>query len=156
MHLILKTSIRPPATAWFDTHLCYEWDSCGTQTTFLCPTSTLWCFYFLAALMGCLGSPHLGFFLWSSNSQIQSLTSFVWTFDRFWQCINTLCRARRCSRTPSLPGYICVGSCSIWVPDADQSLIPNCVQRVWKMLVNSGTSWSLPYHSVVQFMYFSL
>ena len=32
MHLILKPLTRSPTTTWSDTHLCYEWDSCGTLT----------------------------------------------------------------------------------------------------------------------------
>jgi hypothetical protein len=56
MHLILKPSARPPMTTWHDTHLCCEWGSYGTHTTFLCPSLSSWCHYFLVASMGCLGS----------------------------------------------------------------------------------------------------
>ena len=75
MHLILKPSTRPPMTAWSDTHFCYEWDPCGTHTTFLCPSLASWCFSFLVASTSCLGSPCLGFVLCSSDLQIQSLAS---------------------------------------------------------------------------------
>ena len=34
MHLILKPSTWPPATAWSDTHLCCEWGSYGTLSFF--------------------------------------------------------------------------------------------------------------------------
>ena len=68
MHLILKPSTRPPTTAWSDTYLCYEWGSYGTHNTFLCPSLTSWCCYFLAASKVCLGSPRLGFVLCSSDS----------------------------------------------------------------------------------------
>ena len=57
----------PPVTSWSETHLCYKCDSCGTHTTFLCPSLALWCCSFLAASTGCLGSPHLGFVLWASD-----------------------------------------------------------------------------------------
>jgi hypothetical protein len=36
-----------------------------------------------------------------------------------------------------------------------QSLIPILVHKVWKVLVNSGTSWPLSFRSVVHLMYWS-
>jgi len=36
-----------------------------------------------------------------------------------------------------------------------ESLIPNFLWRVWNLLVNSNTSWSLPCSSMVHFMYLS-
>lgn len=77
MYMILKPSTQPPATTCFDTHLCYERGSYRTHTTFPCPSLTSWCCSLLAASTGCLGSPSLGFVLFSSDSQIQNLTSFV-------------------------------------------------------------------------------
>lgn len=59
MHLILKPSTRPPATAWSDTHLCYEWGSYGTHTTFLCLSSTSWCCSFLVLRRVVLDHPTL-------------------------------------------------------------------------------------------------
>jgi len=65
-----------------DTHLCCEWGSYGSHTTFMCRYLSSWCYSLLVASMGCLGSPSLGFVLCSivwrclslaSNSQIQSL-----------------------------------------------------------------------------------
>jgi len=42
-------------TAWSNTHLCYEWGSYGTHTTFLCPSLTSWCCSFLAVSTVVLG-----------------------------------------------------------------------------------------------------
>ena len=122
MHLILKPSTLPPATAWSDTHSCCKWGSYGTHTTFWCPSLTSWCCSFLAASMGYLGSPHLSFFVWSSDLQIQSLASSVWTSTRFWQRNSTSYWVRKCWETPSLPGCIYVDSYDIWVPDVAQNL----------------------------------
>jgi len=62
------------------------WGSYGTHTTFLCPSLTSWCCYFIASSTSCLHSHHLQFSLgvavWGSlslalDSQIQGLASFV-------------------------------------------------------------------------------
>jgi hypothetical protein len=55
MHLILKPSAGPPVTTWPDTHLCCEWSSYGTHTTFPCPSLASWCCSFLVASVGCPG-----------------------------------------------------------------------------------------------------
>ena len=47
------------------------------------------------------------------------------------------------------PWYLSIKCCS-------ESLIPNFAWMVWKIVVNSGTSWSLPCYNVVHFMYWSL
>ena len=39
MHLIQKPLSWPPVTTWPDTHLCCEWGSYGTHTTFPIPSS---------------------------------------------------------------------------------------------------------------------
>ena len=49
--------------------------------------------------------------------------------------------------------YLCRQPRHFSIKCYSKSLIPKFVQRVWKRLVNSGTSWSLPYHNVVHFMY---
>jgi len=76
----------PPVTTWPDTHLCCEWSSYGTHTTFPCPFLASWHYSLLVAWAGCHGPPRLGFVLCSaiwghlslaSNSQIQSLASSV-------------------------------------------------------------------------------
>lgn len=65
MRMILKLSGQPSVTIVHDIHLCCEWFSCETHTTFLCLSLSSHCYYFLLYLRGCLGLLHLGSILFS-------------------------------------------------------------------------------------------
>jgi len=82
MHQTQKPSARPLVITWPNTHLCYEWNSYETHTTFPCRSLSSWFCYFLAASKDYPGSSHHGFSLFSMvwghlsfalDSQIQSI-----------------------------------------------------------------------------------
>ena len=131
MHLIQKPLSRPPVTAWPYTHLCCEWGSCGTRTTFPFLSSALQCYSLLVALESFLESPCLrcvlGSTIWghlslASDSQIQSLSFSVWIFAQFWQHTDMLYQARRCRGTPFPPKCICADNCGTLAPNVSLNL----------------------------------
>ena len=105
----------------------------------LCPL-----FYDLGAPFPCFGfaDPKSRFFCLNFFSTLTVYRYAVLSEEMFKNYISSwiyLCRQ---------PRYLSIKCCSV-------SLIPNFVRSVWKRLVNSDTSWSLPCRSVVHFMYSS-
>ena len=164
MHLIKKPSSRPSTTAWPDTHLCCEWSSYGTHTTFSCPYLASWCCYFIEALIGCLGLPCLGFVLCSMvlghlslafDSQNQSLGSSVWILSILAVYQYVLPSEEMSKNYSSSWMYLCRQLWYFITKCFFKSLIANFVRRVWNKFVSSCTSWFLCCRSVVHCMYLS-
>lgn len=62
-HLTLKLLSYPPIISLHNTHLCFEWGSCGTHTHFLYIFLSPHFYSFLVSLMVCIGSFNLIFVL---------------------------------------------------------------------------------------------
>ena len=131
MHLIWKPLSRPPMTACPDTHLCCEWSSYGTHTTFPLPYSASQCFSLLTNLEICLESPCLSYVLGSSvwgnlslasYSQIQSLTFSIWIFALFWKHTGMSYQARICRETPFPIECIYLDKCNTSAPNVSLNL----------------------------------
>ena len=151
-------------TTWPNTHLCCKWSYYGTHTIFcvlLClHFVVLWCGFSglswvappwhgpllcgLGAHFPCFGfaDPKSRFFCLNFCSIFTAYQYAMPSEEVSWKSISSwmyLCRQPRYLSTKFRP----------------VSLIPSFVRRVWKVFVNSDTSWSLPCCSVVHFMYLS-
>ena len=131
MHLIQKPLSQPPVTAWPNTHLCCEWGSYGTRTTFPLPSSYLQRFSFLADLVSFLESSCLGCVLGSTvwghlslafDLQIQSLAFSIWIFAQFWHHTDMSYQAKRCWGTPFPPKCTCADNCGTSTPNVSLNL----------------------------------
>lgn len=164
MHLILKPLARQLVTACPDTHLCCEWSSCGTNTIFPChfSASRHCCFLQLLqvvldnlaldfSLFFDLGAP-FPFFGFTDPKSGFFYLNFCSTLMTYWYAMLSKQMFRN---SISSWMYFCRQPQYLSIKCYFKSLIPNFVHRVSKILVNSGTSWSLPCRNMVHFMYWS-
>jgi len=130
---------------------------------FPCPMS-LGCCSFLVASTSCPRSP--GFFLFSVFLGAP-FPCFGFTYPKYhFFCLNfcsiliayqyAVLSEEMSRKSISSWMYLCKQPLYLSTKFHSEYLIPNFMRRVWKTLVKSNMSWTLPCRNVVHFMYLSL